>query len=45
MGGDGSSYPIMVAPTGFGVIQWNATAIHAKVTTLSAKLEYMVIPV
>jgi hypothetical protein len=44
LGGDGSSYPITVAPTGFGAIQWNATAIHAKTTTLSAQLEYMVIP-
>lgn len=46
VGADGTNYPAQIPGNlGFGVIAWNATAMHAKTTQGSAKLEVLIIPV
>lgn len=41
IGSDGSSYPIVLLPGDFGIVRWNAAAIHAKSHTAACDLEYV----
>jgi hypothetical protein len=43
-GSDGSSYPIKLKATEFGLIRFNGAAIHAKANTAACDLEYILLP-
>jgi hypothetical protein len=40
IGSDGTLFPLMLKPGEFGVVRWNAAAIHAKATVGTPILEY-----
>lgn len=40
IGSDGTLYPISFGPNEFGIMRWNAAAIHAKATAGTPLLEY-----
>ena len=44
IGSDGTLYPNKVKPGEFGMVRWNAAAIHAKANAAACLLEYILIP-
>jgi len=43
IGGDGSTYPLVILPGEFLVARWNAAAIHCKAHTASCLYEFGII--
>ena len=41
IGSDGILYPILLAPGGWILTQWNAVAVHAKATASTPNIEYL----
>jgi hypothetical protein len=43
IGSDGTLFNLMLKPTEWSVVRWNATAIHVKASTSTPLLEYWIV--